>query len=239
MRGVQAAVLMEGQADIARETQDLRVVVVPEINAGTASLVSAAINPAVGLGSFLAQFLLRQPLHALPRAQAARGQAAGQRRDQCSRAARHPHGRGFRPQAGVAQRGFAGPALQQCGAAVVLAKVLQAKFIHQGLQVGLQGRPVPGRPEVEAVRSRLPRGVHGEDAAARPVTRLQHGAVHARLLQPVGADQAGEAAANDEHGDVHGAGIVAVPRRAMDGHGFPRPRPCPRRTVSVKYSAYL
>ncbi len=34
MRGVQAVVLMEGQADIGRETQDLRVVVVPEINAG-------------------------------------------------------------------------------------------------------------------------------------------------------------------------------------------------------------
>ena len=62
MRGVQAAVLMEGQADIARETQDLRVVVVPEINAGTASLAYAAINPAVGLGTFLAQVFLRRPL---------------------------------------------------------------------------------------------------------------------------------------------------------------------------------
>ena len=41
MRGVHAAVLMEGSADIARETQDLRVVVVPEINAGTASLAYA------------------------------------------------------------------------------------------------------------------------------------------------------------------------------------------------------
>jgi uncharacterized protein YhdP len=62
MRGVQAAVLMEGHADIARETQDLRVVVVPEINAGTASLAYAAINPAVGLGTFLAQMFLRRPL---------------------------------------------------------------------------------------------------------------------------------------------------------------------------------
>ena len=64
MRGVQAAVLMEGSADIARETQDLRVVVVPEINAGTASLAYAAINPAVGLGTFLAQVFLRRPLTA-------------------------------------------------------------------------------------------------------------------------------------------------------------------------------
>ncbi|HKW83590.1 MAG TPA: AsmA-like C-terminal region-containing protein, partial [Burkholderiaceae bacterium] len=38
MRGVQALVLMEGSADIERETQDLRVIVVPEINAGTAAL---------------------------------------------------------------------------------------------------------------------------------------------------------------------------------------------------------
>lgn len=62
MRGLQAAVLMEGKADLARETQDLHVVVVPEINAGTASLAYAAINPAVGLGTFLAQLFLRKPL---------------------------------------------------------------------------------------------------------------------------------------------------------------------------------
>lgn len=62
MKGVNAAVLMEGSADIARETQDLRVVVVPELNAGTAALIATAINPAVGLGSFLAQLFLRRPL---------------------------------------------------------------------------------------------------------------------------------------------------------------------------------
>src|SRR5207237_6083551 len=62
MRSVQAAVLMEGKADIERETQDLRVFVVPEINAGTASLAYAAINPAIGLGTFVAQWLLRRPL---------------------------------------------------------------------------------------------------------------------------------------------------------------------------------
>ncbi len=62
MKGVNAAVLMEGRADIARETQDVKVVVVPEINAGTASLVATVINPAVGLGTFLAQYFLRRPL---------------------------------------------------------------------------------------------------------------------------------------------------------------------------------
>ncbi|HEY8048329.1 MAG TPA: AsmA-like C-terminal region-containing protein, partial [Ramlibacter sp.] len=62
MKGVNAAVLMDGKADIQKETQDIKVVVVPEINAGTASLVAAAINPAIGIGSFLAQLVLRQPL---------------------------------------------------------------------------------------------------------------------------------------------------------------------------------
>ena len=62
MKGVNAAVLMEGSADIGRETQDLRVVVVPEIDAITASLVATAINPALGLGTVLAQLVLRRPL---------------------------------------------------------------------------------------------------------------------------------------------------------------------------------
>jgi uncharacterized protein (TIGR02099 family) len=62
MSGVNAAVLMEGSADIARETQDIKVVVVPEIDAGTASLIATVINPVVGLGSFLAQMFFRKPL---------------------------------------------------------------------------------------------------------------------------------------------------------------------------------
>ena len=53
---------MEGEADLERETQNLRVVVVPEINAGTASLAYAFINPAIGLGTFLAQYFLRKPI---------------------------------------------------------------------------------------------------------------------------------------------------------------------------------
>ena len=62
MKGVSAAVLMEGKADIKNETQDLKVVIVPELNAGTASLVYSAINPVVGLTTFLAQYVLRKPL---------------------------------------------------------------------------------------------------------------------------------------------------------------------------------
>ncbi|MGJ7509520.1 YhdP family protein [Variovorax sp. GT1P44] len=62
MKGVNAAVLMDGSADIARETQNIRVVVVPEISAGTAALVATAINPAIGIGTFLAQMVLSRPL---------------------------------------------------------------------------------------------------------------------------------------------------------------------------------
>ena len=63
MKGINAAVLMAGSADITRETQDLRVVVVPEINAGTASLLASAVNPVLGLSTFIAQWLLRRPLN--------------------------------------------------------------------------------------------------------------------------------------------------------------------------------
>jgi uncharacterized protein (TIGR02099 family) len=63
MRSVNAAVLLEGKADITKETQDLRVVVVPEINAAGASVVYGLVaNPVIGLGSFLAQLFLRDPL---------------------------------------------------------------------------------------------------------------------------------------------------------------------------------
>lgn len=62
MKGVAAAVLMEGKADIAHETQAIKVVVVPDINAGGASLLASYINPVVGLSTFLAQWILRRPL---------------------------------------------------------------------------------------------------------------------------------------------------------------------------------
>jgi len=62
MKGVNAAVLMDGRADIDKETQDIKIVVVPEINAGTASLIATVINPAIGLGTFLAQAILNRPL---------------------------------------------------------------------------------------------------------------------------------------------------------------------------------
>ncbi len=63
MRGVAATVLMDGTADIAKESTDLHVAVIPEINAGAASIVyGLAVNPVIGVGTFLAQLFLRAPL---------------------------------------------------------------------------------------------------------------------------------------------------------------------------------
>lgn len=63
MRGVNATVVMSGQADVVRESQQLHVVVIPVINAGAASVVyGLAVNPVIGLGTFLAQLFLREPL---------------------------------------------------------------------------------------------------------------------------------------------------------------------------------
>jgi uncharacterized protein (TIGR02099 family) len=63
MHGVAATVLMDGTADIANETTNLHVVVIPEFNLGTGPLVYAlAVNPVVGLSSLLAQYVLRVPV---------------------------------------------------------------------------------------------------------------------------------------------------------------------------------
>lgn len=57
-----ATVLMQGSADIARETQDLTALVMPEIDAGNAALATAFVNPAAGAIAFIAQLALRKPL---------------------------------------------------------------------------------------------------------------------------------------------------------------------------------
>jgi len=63
MNGVNATVVIAGDADLEHETQRLRVVVVPKLDAGAASLLyGLAVNPAVGLSVFLAQLLLKDPL---------------------------------------------------------------------------------------------------------------------------------------------------------------------------------
>ncbi|TAL56602.1 MAG: TIGR02099 family protein [Pandoraea sp.] len=53
-----ATIKMSGTTNLDKETQNLQVTVLPHINAGSASLAYALINPALGLGSFLAQLAL-------------------------------------------------------------------------------------------------------------------------------------------------------------------------------------
>lgn len=62
MSGATAAVLMSGTLDLRNETQQLSIVVLPEIDASTAALAVGVVNPVLGLGTFLAQFVLRDPL---------------------------------------------------------------------------------------------------------------------------------------------------------------------------------
>jgi len=66
MLGPAAAVLLDGSVSLPRETQNLRLLVLPDVGLDSASLLYAAlINPAIGLGTFLAQLLLRDPLSKL------------------------------------------------------------------------------------------------------------------------------------------------------------------------------
>ena len=61
--GVNAVVRMEGSADMAQETQQLQVLILPQLDAGGASVVAGlAVNPVVGLTAYLAQWLLKSPL---------------------------------------------------------------------------------------------------------------------------------------------------------------------------------
>ena len=57
-----AKISMHGTADIPHETQDLRVTVVPVLSASSAALAATAINPVLGLGTFVAQLVLSNSL---------------------------------------------------------------------------------------------------------------------------------------------------------------------------------
>jgi uncharacterized protein (TIGR02099 family) len=63
IKGVNALVHLNGSADLARETQKLRVQIQPIVDTGTASLLAGlTVNPVVGLTTFFAQWLLQNPL---------------------------------------------------------------------------------------------------------------------------------------------------------------------------------
>ena len=63
MRGSAADVEMKGEADLARETQNLQVRVVPSLALGdTAALGLGFVNPVAGVAALLAQRILKNPL---------------------------------------------------------------------------------------------------------------------------------------------------------------------------------
>lgn len=57
LKSPQVSATMKGSADISRETQDLQVSLVPRINATSASVAAAFVNPALGIGTLAAQLL--------------------------------------------------------------------------------------------------------------------------------------------------------------------------------------
>lgn len=63
IKGVNALVLLDGEASLAQETQKLRVQILPLVDTGTTSLLAGlALNPAAGLTALVAQWLLKNPL---------------------------------------------------------------------------------------------------------------------------------------------------------------------------------
>ena len=59
----QARVAMTGQINIAKETQDLRITIFPTIDATAGSLAAFAINPIIGLGAVLGQYLITNQIN--------------------------------------------------------------------------------------------------------------------------------------------------------------------------------
>ena len=58
MKGPQGNVRLNGYANLLNETQDMRITVSPNFNAGTASLGYTFINPIIGLSTLVGQYLI-------------------------------------------------------------------------------------------------------------------------------------------------------------------------------------
>lgn len=65
INGSAAKVTLSGQVDLSRETQSLRVKVMPTVGDSVSLLALAAVSPAVGAGVFLANKILSNPLDKL------------------------------------------------------------------------------------------------------------------------------------------------------------------------------
>jgi len=62
LRGASAQVSMSGTVDLVKETQDLRARVEPSVGDSVSIVVAAVINPLWGLGTYVLQRILRNPL---------------------------------------------------------------------------------------------------------------------------------------------------------------------------------
>ena len=65
LSGTKAAIDLSGSVNISTQAVNARATVVPKINAGAASLPLAIINPVIGLGAYVGQWLISQPLNYL------------------------------------------------------------------------------------------------------------------------------------------------------------------------------
>lgn len=63
INGPVAAIVLAGDVNIVQERWNLKAVVIPNLDASGAAMVTAlAVNPLIGLGAFVTQWLLKQPL---------------------------------------------------------------------------------------------------------------------------------------------------------------------------------
>ena len=60
--GSSATVMVGGSISLVRETLDLDAIILPAINAGGPALALSIINPAVGIGTFLTQWVFKDQL---------------------------------------------------------------------------------------------------------------------------------------------------------------------------------
>ena len=63
--GGSATVVMDGTINTQKETENLHLLVLPDVNAAGASIALAIANPIAGIGSFLAQLIFKDPLSKL------------------------------------------------------------------------------------------------------------------------------------------------------------------------------
>jgi uncharacterized protein (TIGR02099 family) len=63
IEGPAARVLMQGEVDLARDTQDVKVTIQPELGSAVALGTAVAVNPVVGVAALIAQKVLRDPLN--------------------------------------------------------------------------------------------------------------------------------------------------------------------------------